>query len=341
MPESRESSVWRTLAVAFGDGLAFGAGLTLTNNAARAATSKTSLVNPDLHLLADRISQIEERIDRGRFATATPSPAAIGTQQIVKVAESVLTAMDGRFAELDAQFEQRLTELDTRIKVELGAFDARAREHAESTEAGVDAQFNLVRRELNAVLEGQRTRLEADIRTLRSQMLQVHKEFAGTLARLVDEQIEKTIQTRLEAIQQQMRDSVREESLNMLANFRAGMEKLIEAHLQPLRDERGSSERQIVDLCARLEKQEHSFSDLVQGLRQSWMQAAERIGVPRSTYSNGGGGASAETYIIAAADSDLPGFARQRPAKRHWQIPAVSCFLLATTGLLALHYLVV
>ena len=343
MPGNRESSVWRTLAVAFGDGLAFGVGLTLTNNATRPATPKTSHSQPDLHQLADRISQIEQRIDRGRFAGALPAPAG-GTQQIAKVADAVLTAMDGRFGELDEQFERRLAALDARLKLELETLDARVRVQAESIEAGVDTQLADVRSEFNAVLEGQRVRLEADGRALRSQMLQVHKEFAETLARLVDEQIENTIKARLQVIQEQMRESVREESLTAYASFGAGMEKLIDMRLESLREERGSNGRQFAELRARLEGHEHNFNNLVAALRQSWMQAADRIGPPvvpsRTPNSNGGGGSSSGTHI-AAADIDLPGFARQSSPRRLWRIPAASCFLLATTGLLALHYLVV
>lgn len=336
MPGNRESSVWRTLAVAFGDGLAFGVGLTLTNNAARPVTSKTSHSQPDLHQLADRISQIEQRIDRGRFAGALPAPAG-GTQQIAKVADAVLTAMDGRFGELGEQFERRLAALDARLKFELEALDARVRVEAESIEAGVDVQLGDVRREFTAALEGQRVRLEADGRVLRGQMLQVHKEFAETLARLVDEQIEKTISARLQVIQEQTRESVREESLTM--------EKLIEMRLESWREERGSTDRQFAELRSRLEGQEDGFQNLVAALRQSWMQAADRIGVPAAPYrtvnGNGGGGSSSGTHITKAVDTELPGFARQSSPRRLWHIPAVSCFLLATTGLLALHFLVV
>jgi hypothetical protein len=340
MPGNRESSVWRTLAVAFGDGLAFGVGLTLTSNATRAASPKTTLTHPDLHLLADRISQIEQRIDRGRFAGSLPAPAA-GTQQISKVAEAVIAAMDTRFGELDSQFESRLAELDARLKLELEARDARGRAEAQGAEAGLgarlDARIDAVRRELTAALEAQR-----------SQMVQVHKEFAETLARLVDEQIEQTVSQRLAALQEQTRETVREESLTAYTAFGNGMEKLIDTRLQGLREEKMGSDRQIAELRARLEGHEQNLLELVLALRQSWLQAADRIAIPgmevraplTAPLNNGGGAGSSEAQI-APADCDLPGFARQRAPKRLWRIPAVSCFLLATTGLLALHYLVV
>src|ERR1039458_3840046 len=59
MQSSRDSSVWRTLAVAFGDGLAFGAGITLTRSAARLAAPKS--MTPDLRSLNARLTEIEQR----------------------------------------------------------------------------------------------------------------------------------------------------------------------------------------------------------------------------------------------------------------------------------------
>jgi len=44
MQNSRDSSVWRTLAVAFGDGLAFGVGVTLTRSAARLAANRSATI---------------------------------------------------------------------------------------------------------------------------------------------------------------------------------------------------------------------------------------------------------------------------------------------------------
>jgi hypothetical protein len=332
MSGSRESSVWRTLAVAFGDGLAFGVGLTLTNNATRAATTKTQLPHPDLHSMADRLAQIEQRMDRARFAPTLPS-ATVNTAQISKVAEAVLSAMDGRFGELEAENERRLAEVEARIRTELDALEARARAGAQNALAGVDTRFEALRTELNSALEAQRVRSESDVRVLRSQMLQVHKEFAETLARLVDEQIEHTIALRLEAIREQMRDTVREESQSQ-----------IDSRLQAFRDEHGGTTRELAELRTRLDGHERNLLDMVRGFGQSFMQAADRIsgpGEPQRTPLSNGGGSSSETHITRADDLDLPGFARQRPPKRPWRIPAVSGFLIATTGLLAIHYFVI
>jgi hypothetical protein len=297
------------------------------------------LPHPDLHSLSERLAQVEQRLDRARFTPSTP-PGATNTLQIAKVAEAVLTAMDGRFGELEAEGERRLAEVEARIKLELEGLDGRARAEAQMVQAGTENRVAAPRAELTGALEAQRVRAESDFRVLRSQMLQVHKEFAETLARLVDEQIENTISLRLQAIQEQMRDGVREESQSVCATFGKEMESWVDARWNLFREETGGLGREIADLHARLDSDERNLFETVQAIGQSCMQAADRIAVPgappAAPLSNGGSGGSSETHITV--ENDLPGFARQGPSKRSWRIPAVSGFLLATTGLVALHY---
>lgn len=341
MPGSRESSVWRTLAVAFGDGLAFGVGLTLTNNATRTATAKTPQPYPDIRPLAERITEIEQRIDRVRVAAPAPPPAAaVNAPIIAKVAEAVLTAMDGRFGEIGEQMERRLAELEGKFKSELEAAEGRDKARADSLEGSAAARLDALRGEFSGALEAQRMRMDTDLRVLRSQIMEVHKEFAETLARLVDQQIEQTVTLRLEAIQEQMRETVREESLSVCAKFGEGVEAAVDSRFQTAREEWNHNGRQILELGARLDTHEHNLLDLVIALGRNCLQTAERM-TPAKPAANGGGGSTSDTHIAAAGIFEVPAFARQAAPRRLWRIPAVSCFLMATTGLLALHYLVV
>jgi hypothetical protein len=144
----------------------------------------------------------------------------------------------------------------------------------------------------------------------------------------VDEQIEQTVDRRLEPLQEQLRETVREDSLKTSA----GLEALIESRFQALREEMGGKDRQIEDLRARVEGQDRNLLELVVTLGESCLRAAERIS-PSNASPNG----SAPT---SGADGDLPAFAQAEPRKPVWSIPIVSSFLIATTGLVALHYLV-
>ena len=315
MQNSRDSSVWRTLAVAFGDGLAFGVGVTLTRNAARLAAARSA--TPELRPINDRITEIEQRMERARAAGSLP---VAGAPLNHRAADAVLKAIDGRFTELGGQIDRRLAELEVKVKIELGALDAQ--DH--SLAAGVETRLDVLRGEITEAVAAQRQSIDADMRGLRAQMTAIHKEFAETLARLVDEQIATTIATRLQAVEEELRETVREES------------------------RLSGQDQQIAELRQRVESQDRNLLSLVMALGHSCLEAAERIPPAESPVppppppaASGAGGSLTpeEIRVEPAADPELPGFARARPRQPLWRIPIVSSFLAATGGLLLLHYL--
>jgi hypothetical protein len=200
MQSSRDSSVWRTLAVAFGDGLAFGVGVTLTRNAARLAAIGSA--PPEPRSLNQRIAELEERTRRARAAAlpAAPSPE-------LKAAGPTQAALDNRFAEIGGQIDRRLAELGSKIQDDLHLLDAQDHELAE----GVEVRIDLLRREIAETVSSHRQEIDAEMLALRAQLTAVHKEFAETLARLVDEQIANTVATRLQAVEESLRETVRQE----------------------------------------------------------------------------------------------------------------------------------
>jgi hypothetical protein len=112
MHHSREDSVWRTLAVAFGDGLAFGAGVNLSRRAVQITAGK-----PTTHSqpLAERLSAIEQRIEHARAAGTLHS----------------LPALDVRVTELSARFEQALAQHEVQIKIQLEGLQERGSQMAQ------------------------------------------------------------------------------------------------------------------------------------------------------------------------------------------------------------------
>src|ERR1035437_1361426 len=300
MQNSRDSSVWRTLAVAFGDGLAFGVGVTLTRNAARLAATRSA--TPELRPINDRITEIEQRMERARAAGSLP---LAGGPLNHRAADAVLKAIDRRFTELGGQIDRRLAELEVKVKIELGALDAQ--DH--SLAAGVETRLDVLRGEITEAVAAQRQSIDADMRGLRAQMTAIHKEFAETLARLVDEQIATTIATCLQAMEEELRETVREES------------------------RLSGQDQQIAELRQRVESQDRNLLSLVMALGHSCLEAAERISpaespVPPPPPPAASGGLQAtvpeEIRVEPAADPELPGFARARPPQPLWRIPIVS-----------------
>jgi hypothetical protein len=187
---------------------------------------------------------------------------------------------------------------------------------------GIETRIDGLRGELTEAVAAQRQSIDADMRGLRTQMTAIHREFAETLARLVDEQITQSIAARWQRVEEQLRETIREE-IRLSAK-----------------------DQQIAELRERVESQERNVLNLLMALGQSCLQAAERMSpaerpVPPQPPASGDAGEEvrpAGTGVEPAADPDVPGFARARPRGPLWRVPIVSCFLFATGGLLLLHY---
>jgi hypothetical protein len=113
MQSSRDSSLWRSLAVAFGDGLAFAVGMKLTQAASRqmSAPQAAAPTRSDRSPLTDRAGQIEQDVERVERAPMAASNA-VGQ----KVIEAIILAVEARLSEHSGQVEHRLADLEARTE---------------------------------------------------------------------------------------------------------------------------------------------------------------------------------------------------------------------------------
>src|SRR5580692_3803495 len=137
MQNNRDSSILRSLAVAFGDGLAFGVGMKLTQGGGRSGEApapeiaremvreiaRETAQPADLTPLLERLDAIEGRIGKveriGKAAPAAIAPAAAPAPFDQKVLEAIVKALDARLLEQAGQVERRITELEARLAIEL------------------------------------------------------------------------------------------------------------------------------------------------------------------------------------------------------------------------------
>ncbi|HEY2014401.1 MAG TPA: hypothetical protein VGH38_12915, partial [Bryobacteraceae bacterium] len=171
MQSSSESSIWRSLAVAFGDGLAFGVGVKLSQNAAR---QKSALPHPETEGLADRLSQVEEtvqRIARTPVVVAGAADPKSGMDQ--KVLEVIVAALEARLKEQAGLVDRRLADLDAKITLELKSLDEQDRLTAQQA-----AQ---------------------DLNSLKEQMVSLNREFGEAVGRIVAEQVAAHVSSQVEA----------------------------------------------------------------------------------------------------------------------------------------------
>ena len=164
---SGDSTLWRSLAVAFGDGLAFGVGMKLAQNSPR---------------LADRAGRPEDRV-----------PAAAAATIDRKALEAIVKTVQARLEEQSAQIERRFAESESRVALEMKTL-------VSDDLAGFREQMALLNRELGEavgrlvaeevarrVSEQVAAQVTAQTAALRAQVAQISERFSllvGGMARL-------------------------------------------------------------------------------------------------------------------------------------------------------------
>jgi len=265
MQSARDESVWKNLALAFGDGLAFGVGVTISNKAASRVAPAAAPA--DAQALIDRLNKLEQNLERTR-----QNDLPGGFNQ--KAVEAVASVVDRHLHEGVAQFEQK-----------------------------VQAEIDAIRADLNEQVAANRKRAEEENQILRGQLTALHRQFAESLGRLVEEQIAATIDIRLAPIEERLQ------------------------RLQPVHEE-------IAELRERVAENDQKTLELVLALGQLCLQTAERLSLTNTLTRDADAPPVPEKVAeqAEAADAEAP----KRPL---WRIPLVSSFFMAAGGLLLLHYL--
>jgi len=374
MESSRDSSVWRNLAVTFGGGLALGAvGMKLTQTALRPVET-TPRSDPNTY--SDRLGHMERRLERLEHAPA-PAPDAAAAHPIPaaidqKVLEAVIGAVDARLHEHAGQIDRRLADLEARVAVMQGL-------HQQDRHAA-----DQIRQEAAAV----RTALESDLRQMRES---IARTIAGQSATHSELQALRQQQERAWNAAEQRTVDMRQEFRREMADLRAEMEQSVEARavsaaaaavaaqledqLTPLRAEIQRKEKDLAELRQRLADSERSVLDVVLAIGALCRQAADRINPPRepqsappppvppaagshpkaeaaapppsepATKASPEAIVKVETLPVAPAAPDpplapsIPDFLHENNHRTSWRIPLVSSVVVCSGYLFLMHYL--
>lgn len=304
MQGMRDDSIWKNLALAFGDGIAFGVGVKISQD----ATARMAPQRSNVQELSARLAEIETRIDRARQSNALPG------QFNQKVVEAVISVVDARLRDQANQFERRLSEEMAALRGDFSEQLAATRKHA--------ADENQL---------------------LRTQVTAVHREFAQSVAQLVDEQIGAAMDARLEPVERGLRQEVGNQAERIAGLAAAAADQHIAGRMQPV-------ESAVSSLSQRLEENDRNTLELVLALGQLCLQTAERLSAPAVEMIAEAppippmARAAAETAPRNTTDpTPQPEPEAIAPAaeqaKALWRIPLVSSFFVAAGGLLLLHYL--
>src|SRR5581483_4419017 len=305
MDNSRDSSVWRNLAVAFGDGLAFGVGMKLSQNA---PGKPGPTAEPDG---AGRLSRLEHRVERIERASAA---IAAGGDLDPPVLEALTHALEARLQESAALMDRRLAELDVKLVLELKAF----RQQDQAIVANSEARLQGLQKHIDAQVRGLLQKVSEDRNALQNQVVSLHREFASAVADIVEEQVATQVEERLAgAVQAQ---------LAPLEQQLAELRQRITATDRNTLDIMLATSEAIRQAAARLAPPppEPPAAEPVAAIPQA--PEPEAPPLARAAAANG-----AAPY----RDSDLPGFARARKAATTFSIPLVTSFLV-TAGCVAL-----
>jgi CII-binding regulator of phage lambda lysogenization HflD len=353
MESSRDSSIWRSLAVAFGDGLAFGVGMKLTQNAKR---QPAELPTAD-DTIARRLEEMEKRLMRAERAPVA-LPAASGAVQAQfdqKVLEAVVNALEARLKEQTGHMERRLAELEAKIAIEIKALDRR--------DQAIDARVASLGQELTADLPKTVQQLEATLDERTSVLHHVERrvnelddrfasfrgELMEALPKVVDER-GRVLIGQVEALVNQAEDRMvtmhhelaagveaRGSELSAKVSERAAatVDAVVEPKLASLRATLEERNREIADLRNQLEESDRRTLELLNAIGRTCQDAASRIGPPPPAAAvrvEGTPTAPASETPAAAQPSDapsVPGFAQPKPPGRILQLPFVSSMLVS------------
>ncbi len=275
MQNSRDSSVWRSLAVAFGDGLAFGVGMKLTQSANRATPTEASA---DLTPLEQRLEQMERRLaemeqqPRALMAPAKEAPQPHPFDQ--KVLEAVINALDARLREHSGQVERQITELQAKVTIELQTLHQQDRSIADGLQAHIREMEKHFTEQVGAIhqaWEDSRHAIQEQFATLRreagvlvasqleTRAAELQEQMAGQFhaIRTAADFDRRSTQEQFAALRQESAESAETDRQNVQAQIAAlehGVADVIATQFQSLQGQLRDEVRQAVSTAA----EEHS-----------------------------------------------------------------------------------
>lgn len=357
MENSRDSSLWRSLAVAFGDGLAFGVGMKLTQTGTGKSGSGKPGAVPEL-APGDRVSRLEQRLARLERVPASASPAL--DQDVL---DALVAALEARLQESGAKVDRRLAELEMKLAAELTTL----RQQDQSLASGSETRLDEIDSRVNEQVQALQQKVNEDRNTLQSQVISLHREFAAAVADIVEEQVANQVEQRVEeAVQARM--------------------AALEEHLrEEIRKSSETQQREIADLRQRLTENDRNVLDVLLTMGDVFRQAAGKLGAPPVETALAESAAAPSEVSQAAAEPsaisaealpespaeilpkpvetateperippgsaatpapvagypelELPSFAQPRKASAVFSIPLVSSFLVTAVCVALLQYL--
>jgi len=340
MQSRGDSSILRSLAVAFGDGLAFGVGVKLSQNAARqiGATQRATV----------------KRIEPTPPAPGPPEHKS-GLDQ--KALEAIVAALEARLKEQAGHVDRQLADLEARLTLELKGLDEQDHSIAAQVTgnlAALEEQMVAVNREFGgevARIVAEQVALQVEARVAdhaAAAQKSLDEKISGAIDAAVEQRVAQALSIALEPMERRLAEIDTRAEQRIAATVRERLEPI----QRQLREEIAHKEQEIADLQQRLADADNNLLEIVSGIGQVCRQAAERMARPsppaRPALTNDLEAAhpienvapEPEAPTDPSVEDPLPGFAQPQKPNRLWRVPLVSSLvMLASGGLLLIRYL--
>jgi hypothetical protein len=305
MESSRDSSIWRSLAVAFGDGVAFGVGVKLAQGPVRPAVgapAPASAPSPEFQTLPGRLEQIEQRlssIEQAPPPSIAPESAPAPFDQ--KVLEAVVNALDARLREQSGQVERRLTELEAKLAIELKTLERQDSIIAKGLEKRLDDAHGQYNEHVTAIRDAVAEDMDilySQVAKTRDGAAEVARQAANSaigdaLGQSLDTRISAAVtalvtaqlQSRLESSEQRMSTSI-QEAMERAGRTSTAETVRLDGEISLIRSALAEKDREIAELRQRIADADQSVLDLILAMGQMCRQVAERISAPAAETRN-------------------------------------------------------
>lgn len=270
MENSKQSSFLKSLALAFGDGLAFGVAVKLAQGPAKSREEDMA----DLGPLSERLSKVEDRIEQSQ--SLDKEALAVQGESLGRVLEKVVRALEARLTEHAGQVNRQLAEMDAKTALDLhalenhatsqgGAFERAlqqvegevrgyvevAQQHSAEQIAGVDHKLSALQEALPAkfreIVDAVRQSLEARLALELKELEERYQARAIAPEQLHD--LEAKMRAEVDALAGKLAADVQqlaEQQQSQAAPLQQGLQQL-EGKLDTLREELPPKIRQIVE----------------------------------------------------------------------------------------------
>lgn len=300
MKHQGDSSFLKSLAVAFGDGLAFGVGVKIAQSSARKRAEQTPAELPPAPAVP----------------AAPPAPAQAPESLDFQILSKVIASIDAKLAQQMGKVEQRLAQSEEKMGQDLKALDHRQAQQSSNQQAALE--------EIHATLTDRVALAERAAQSVESRV-----------AGFIEAAVEKAVESRMQTLEQRLHHDITEagdRTAKLLVNT---IETKMLTRIETLEGELRGQAETIRALRAEADGSRQKLHETLEGIGRVCQEAVKEMDKQPETPAGGGSDpAPAETEDRRFDSLKLVNY--EARSERKLPIPLVSSIAVFLLGMAAL-----